>query len=134
MRIYFDENFSPHLVSGVRAFQDGRKSEGVVVCSVAEEFGRGTKDEDWIPQVAAKHGIVLTQDNNIHRTKAQWELCRANKIGIFFLKPPKKGWSYWDIVRFVVKHWGEITKRAVETDTRPFGFCIDYPSGKIRVV
>src|SRR5687768_7752697 len=91
MRVYFDENFSPHFVSGIRTIQEGRKSDDIVVCSVAEEFGKGAKDEDWIPGVAARHGVILTQDTNIHRTKALWQLCCSNKIGIIFLKPPKKG-------------------------------------------
>lgn len=90
MRIYFDENFSPHLVAGMQAIQNGRRSEEVIVESVDKEFGRGAKDEDWIPSIATRHGVALTQDLNIHRLRAQWELCTANKIGIFFFKPPKK--------------------------------------------
>src|SRR4051812_18165051 len=106
MRFYFDENFSPHLVGGMRIFQEGRRSEGVSVSSIREEFGQGAKDESWIPGIAIRHGVAITQDLNIHRTLAQWELCRSNKIGIFFIKPPKKeGWTYWDIIQLVVKLW-----------------------------
>jgi hypothetical protein len=90
MRLYFDENFSPALISGLRTIQDGRKKDDILVCSVAEEFGRGAKDEDWIPAVAARHGVVLTQDTNIHRTRAQWELCVSNKIGSVFLSPLRR--------------------------------------------
>ena len=61
-----------------------------VVASVKDEFGRGAVDEVWIPGVASQHGVALTQDLNIHRVRAQWELCKANKIGIFFFKPPRK--------------------------------------------
>jgi hypothetical protein len=52
MRIYFDENFSPALAAGMRAFQDGRKGEDVEVCSIETEFGRGIDDEVWIPGIA----------------------------------------------------------------------------------
>jgi hypothetical protein len=126
MRIYFDENFSPNLVLGMRAFQDGRKSEDIVVCSVADEFGTGSPDEHWIPSIAQRHGVALTQDLNIHRSRAQWSLCEANKIGVFFFKPPAKtkAWSYWDVVQLVVRHWPEIKRLSVETE-RPFGFVID---------
>jgi hypothetical protein len=94
MRIYFDENFSPALIAGISAFQAGRRNEDVAVCSIQEEFGRGAKDEEWIPGIAKRHGVAITQDLNINRTRAQWEICRANKIGIFFIKPPKKeGWN-----------------------------------------
>ena len=43
-----------------------------------------------IPKVASKHGVVLTQDRNIHRTRAQWELCQQNKLGVFFFRAPKR--------------------------------------------
>lgn len=130
MRIYFDENFSPSLIAGMRAFQAGRKSEEVEVCSVEEEFGKGAKDEDWLPRVARQHGVVVTQDINIHRARAQWELCQKNRIGIIFLKPPKKGWSYWEIVQLVVRWWGEI-KALARNETRPFGRVIEI--GKSRI-
>lgn len=133
MRIYFDENFSPALVEGLRRIQEGRRSDDVTVCSVAEEFGRGAPDEVWIPGIASRHGVVITQDLNINRTRAQWELCRANKIGVIFIKPPKKGWAYWDIVRLVVRWWPEIWARAKATE-RPFGFYIEHDASKIKCV
>jgi len=131
MRIYFDENFSPALVEGLRRIQEGRRSDDITVCSVIEEFGRGSADETWIPAVASRHGVVVTQDLNLHRLKAQWALCQSNKVGIFFIKPPKKGWSYWDIVRLIVRHWTEISRLAKETE-RPFGFYIEHDSTKIK--
>ena len=132
MRVYFDENFSPALVDGLRRIQEGRRADDITVCSMIEEFGRGAADETWIPGVASRHGVVITQDTNIHRTRAQWELCRTNKIGVFFLKPPKKqSWSYWDIVRLVIRHWSEISRLSKETN-RPFGFCIEHDSSKIK--
>ena len=132
MRIYFDENFSHRIASGMREFQDAKPSEGISVIWAPEEFGKGAKDEEWIPLVASKHGIVLTQDINIHRTRAQWELCRQNKIGIFFFKPPKAGWSHWVIVREVVNRWEEI--KLLAKQQRPFGFMIEQRKNKISSV
>jgi hypothetical protein len=131
MRIYFDENFSPHLVAGIRAIQGGLRSEDVVVASVEDEFGRGVADEVWIPGLASRHGVALTQDLNIHRVRAQWELCKANKIGIFFFKPPRKSkaWSYWEIVQLVIRHWSEI-KRLTASRSRPFGFVVELNKSK----
>lgn len=131
MRIYFDENFSPAFIEGLQRIQEGRPSEGIIVCSVKNEFGQGTRDEIWIPAVASKHGIIITQDINIHRYRAQWQLCQTNKIGIFFIQPPKKGWAYWDIVKLIVYWWTDITKRASETK-RPFGFYIKHNGSKIE--
>ena len=61
MRIYFDENFSPSLVAGIQKLQDGRKSDGITVHSVIDEFGRGAPDDEWIPGIASQHGCVITQ-------------------------------------------------------------------------
>ncbi|HEY5742054.1 MAG TPA: hypothetical protein VIS99_05885 [Terrimicrobiaceae bacterium] len=131
MRIYFDENFSPHLVAGIRTIQDGRPREDVVVASVADEFGRGAADEVWIPGVASRNGVALTQDLNIHRVRAQWELCKANKIGVFFFKPPgkSKAWSYWEIAKVVTRHWPEI-KSLAASRSQPFGFAVELNKAK----
>ena len=131
MRIYFDENFSPHLVAGIRAIQGGLRSEDVVVASVKDEFGRGAVDEVWIPGVASQHGVALTQDLNIHRVRAQWELCKANKIGIFFFNPSRKSkaWSYWEIAQLVMRHWPEI-KRLAASRSRPFGCVVELNKSK----
>ena len=132
MRIYFDENFSPALVVGLKAFQEGRGTEGVAVCSVIEEFGRGAEDEIWIPGIASRHGIAITQDLNINRTRAQWELCRSNKIGIIFIKPPKKeGWDYWQIIQFIVKLWHELKTQATQA-RKPFGFLVEFKKSKFH--
>jgi hypothetical protein len=131
MRIYFDENFSPALVEGLRRIQEGRRRDDIEVCSVKEEFGRGARDEDWIPGIASRHGVVITQDTNIHRTKAQWELCRRNKIGVFFVKPPKKGWGYWDIVQLTFRWWPQICVLSRE-GKRPFSFLIEQTGSRIK--
>lgn len=130
MRIYFDENFSHRIASGMREFQSARPSEGVTVVWNPDEFGKGAEDEEWIPQVASKHGVLLTQDLNIHRTRAQWDLCRMNKIGVFFFKPPRAGWDHWVIVREVVNRWEEI-KRLSGSLKRPFGFVIEQRKSKM---
>lgn len=131
MRIYFDENFSHRIASGMREFQEARRSEGVTVIWNPDEFEQGAADEDWIPMVASKHGVVLTQDLNIHRTRAQWELCRRNKIGVFFFKPPKAGWDHWMIVREVVNRWEEI-KLLADSQRRPFGYVVEHRKTKMR--
>ena len=68
----------------------------------------------------------------MHRTRAQWELCRANKIGMFFLKPPKNkaAWGYWPIIQLTVRLWPEI-KQVADELRRPFGMQIDGRTGKM---
>jgi len=130
MRIYFDENFSHRIAYGMREFQAARPSEDVTVIWNPDEFGKGATDEEWIPKVASKRGIILTQDLNIHRTKAQWELCLRNKIGVFFFKPPKRGWNHWLIVREIVNRWEEI--QSLSQQKRPFGWIIEHKKAKMK--
>ena len=99
----------------------------MTVASVEDEFGRGAADEVWIPGVAGRHGVALTQDLNIHRVRAQWELCKANKIGVFFFN--SKAWSYWEIAQLVIRHWPEI-KSLAASRSRPFGFVVELKKSK----
>lgn len=122
MKIYFDENFPPALALGFAAFQSSRVSETVEVLHIATEFGKGTDDEEWIPKVAQQHGVAITIDKDIHRTKSQWALCQRHKIGIFFLRPPKKkNYTYWELISEILKHWRDIKEHS-KNDTRPFGY------------
>jgi hypothetical protein len=129
MRIYFDENFPPNIIKAFAALQDGRKSEDVQVLSIEETFGKGCADEAWIPGIAKQHGVAITQDTNIHRTRAQWDLCKSNKIGIFFVVPSKSRWNYWIIAELLFKWWPDI-KEATKREKRPFGRAISVNRSK----
>lgn len=121
MRIYFDENFSTHLTAGFDAFQKGRRSEGIEVFHITNDFPKGCPDETWIPGVAQKHACVITQDQNIYRREHQWELCREYQVGFFFFdQPKKKTYTYWAWIQEVFRRWDEI-KHLATTRPRPFG-------------
>jgi hypothetical protein len=47
MRIYFDENFSPHIIQALAVLQEGRKSEEVQVLSIAKELPLGKSSPSW---------------------------------------------------------------------------------------
>jgi len=122
MKLFFDENFSPHLARGFAVFQKGREDEGVEVLHVSDVFGRGVPDERWIPGIAQMHGVVLSQDFNIHRTRHLAELCRAHKIGVFFFRPPKKhAYGYWQIISWVLSSWDNI-KASARSTPLPFEY------------
>ncbi len=89
MKIYIDENFPIQLANGLHILEKPN-NENVEVISIREEFGKGAKDEDWIPKVGRNCGIVITQDYNIHRTQHLYQLLKENGCRIFFFKPPSK--------------------------------------------
>ncbi len=121
MKVFFDENFSKYLAIGMSELQKGMRHEGIEVLHSVEVFGKGIADEEWIPQVAKMHGIVVTHDINIQRTPSLWRLCTDYKLGIFFVKSPKS-YKYWDIVQLMVKKWAEI--KANSTADRPYGYLV----------
>lgn len=72
MKIYFDENFSPHFIRGLSHIQRAHPNHGIEVKSIKEVFGGGTPDEEWIPKIAQQHGVVVTQHLKIRRLRHQW--------------------------------------------------------------
>lgn len=127
MIIYIDENMSPFLARGFNILQEPlnfKLKEAIEVRSIKDEFGTGAKDEDWIPIAGKQNSCVITQDYNINRIKHQRELCKQYNLGMFYFRPPSKnGFSYIDMLKLMIKHWEEISKKATK-EKRPFSYKI----------
>lgn len=126
MIIYLDENLPPHLAEGFHILQypEGFKTmQQIEVKYIPTVYGRGAKDEDWIPKVGKEKACVITQDININRRKHELELYRKQKIGIFFLRGPnkKQGLSIWQMVEALAKNWPAISEK-VYKEKRPFAY------------
>ncbi|HZV67995.1 MAG TPA: hypothetical protein VFG10_00535 [Saprospiraceae bacterium] len=127
MIIYLDENIAPTLALGfhqLQFLQSQKKGLTIYVRALENDFGKGCKDEAWIPIVGQNDNCVITQDINIQRTKAQWQLCQQNNVGIFFIKSSaKKGYSYWDMVKLLVNKWEEMVE-IIRKQPKPFAYKI----------
>lgn len=124
-KIYIDENISHFLAAGLDVFQqhlNDNEKKKFQVLSIKSVYGRGAKDEDWIPKVGAEGGIVITQDLRIQTTRHQNELYKAHNLGVFFLKPPSNGYTFWEMVEKIIKNWPEMKKKSF--DKRPFAYRI----------
>jgi PIN like domain len=121
IKVLVDENLSEHLADGLNAIQRPMDN-GIEVVSMKNIFGKGTKDEDWIPKWGKMDGIFLTADINISRTRHLADLLKQNDFGAFFLKIPNKT-SYWERVKIIIKHWPTITK-LITTKTKPFAYWV----------
>lgn len=124
-KIYIDENLPKQLAIGLNELQQPMNSKdgiSVEVLSISEVYGKGAKDEDWIPEVGKENGIVITQDYRIQTQRHQKELYINSGIGILFLNPPSKGgFSYWEMVKQLVSRWDDI-KTIVKRNSTPFAF------------
>ncbi len=135
MIIYIDENLAPILSKGFDLLQSPlnfKLNDAIEVKSIKEVFGEGALDEDWIPNLEKGKDCVITQDYNINRIREQRQLCQQYNIGMFYFRPPSKnGFTYWDMLKMLVKHWPEITKIAAK-EKRPFSFKASSRSTKLE--
>lgn len=125
MILYIDENLSPYLARGFNILQaplNIKLKEPIDVRSIKDDFGQGAQDEVWIPIAGQKGACIITQDYNIKRIKHQQALCEEFKLGMFYFRPPSKtGFTYWDMLVLMVKHWNSINKIAI-MEKRPFAY------------
>ena len=125
MIIYIDENLPPVLAKGLDILQtplNAKAREPINVRSLTDDFGKGSKDEEWIPQAGKREACIITQDYNIQRKKIQKALYEEYKLGMFFFRPPSRsGFNYWEMVKLIIKHWEKITHIAL-TEKRPFSY------------
>ena len=119
-QVLIDENLSESLAKGLDILQEPLLNE-IKVTSIATQFYKGIKDEDWIPAWGAKSGIFITQDLRI-KTTQQAALLVKYKLGAFFLKTPK-GYRYWDKALIILKHWPAIVK-IIQTAKPPYVYFI----------
>jgi len=110
-QIYLDENLSEYVADALNSLSKGYFPE-IEVLSTKKTFGKGTPDEELIPEIGETRGILITRDVNIFRTRMQYQLCRKHKLGVFFLKLSKGSQDHWSMVTLLVNHWREIADLA----------------------
>ena len=135
MILYLDENMPIHLAEGFQVLQnpEGLKTgKPVEVKYIPKEYGYGTQDLDWIPEIGNEKACVIIQDLNIQRRKHELELYRRNNIGIFFLRgaSKKQGLSVWQMVDTLAKNWLQIVD-IIYREKRPFAYQITL-KGKMK--
>lgn len=137
MIIYVDENMPRHLAEGFHILQlpEGLKlGVEVEVKYIPTAFGKGVKDDDWIPTIGKQEGCVITQDIHINRRKHEMQLYREYGLGVFFLRGTsrKKGMSVWQMVEALASHWPDVVQASIN-EKRPFGFEIK-SKGKMKKI
>lgn len=121
-KIYLDENIPKSLADGLRALDQPNNSTGqkCAVVYLTDQFGRGIKDDEWIPLLGKEQAVMVTQDHNIHRTDSERELYQKHGLGLIVVRlPSKKGMPYWDLVQQLVRNWMAIRQVAL-TKRPPF--------------
>lgn len=124
LKLYIDENIAPQMAQAlalIQAHMNLSDKKEIEVLSIKNVFGEGAKDEEWIPLVGGEHGVVVTFDRMIQRSRHQKQLYNDHGVGVIFLKAPKNGLSFWQMFRHLVDRWEEI-KTIVAKNKPPFAF------------
>jgi hypothetical protein len=121
IRVLIDENLPEYFAEGLNHIQHPLANH-IEITSIAREFNKGIKDEEWIANWGLQSGIFISQDIKIISSRNQALLLQTHKMGAFFLKPPK-GSHYWEKVELIVKHWPQIVK-LVKTNAVPYIYFI----------
>jgi len=133
MIIYIDENLPPQLAEGLNKLQEPlniRNRTDYQVKSIQSVFGKGVKDEVWIPKAGHEHSIAITRDYKIQTMRHQRKLCEENGLGIFFFTGIANG-TYWQIVKTLIDKWVEINKNISEIKP-PFSFRVPMRGSKFE--
>jgi hypothetical protein len=93
------------------------------VSSTKYSIRRGAADEEIIPIIGKKSGVLISKDFNIAKTRAQYDLCKEYNLGIFFLTLPKGSDKHWEMIKLLINNWEEIIKKS-NIDRKPFAFRI----------
>jgi hypothetical protein len=134
MIIYLDENLPPQLAEGLNKLQEPlniRNRTDYQVKSIQSVFGKGVKDEEWIPKAGQDQAIAITRDFKIQTIRHQRKLCEENGLGIFFFTGIASGLTYWQIVKTLIDKWEEIIKNISE-NIPPFSFRVTVRGSKFE--
>jgi len=108
---FFDNNLSPMLTNGLRAF-------GEDVCHLREVFPANTPDEVWLPEIGRRGWFLVTHDKRIPRNPPEAQALVQAGVGVFVFTHSKK-LARWSWVELVVRRWSGIVGWAQHHD-RPF--------------
>lgn len=108
MTFFLDNNLSPHLAEGMRAFEED-------VTHLQDNFPRDAKDVDWLPTVAQRGWLLVTCDERIRKNPAEPRALRQYAVGVFFLSGKNR--SRCDLIQQLVRNWIRI--KELGRNTRP---------------
>ncbi len=127
MHFLFDAQMPVKLVNGLSELdQENRHGLVNVQFSHADLMvGQGATDAEVILKAATlENAIIISEDDDFKRIKANKELIKKHNLGYVLYKPPKHGSRYWEKVVSFILAWEDLKKK-IKATKRPFIFKID---------
>ena len=111
MTFFLDNNLSPLLAAGLRAFGEDAQH-------LRDVFPADTADEVWLPDIGRRGWYLVSRDKKIAKKRAQRVVLTEAGVGAFFFVQ-KKDYTGWEWVEVVVGRWREM-KAWCEAHPAPF--------------
>jgi len=118
MKYFVDNNLSPKLAHGMRAF-------GESVDHLTDHFPEDAQDTEWLEYIGQNEMFLITRDDAIRRNPAEIQALRHYRVGAFFIAGKNR--TRCDIILQVVRNWPRIKEFSTRLN-RPFAFRVP-PSG-----
>jgi len=129
--VYFDENMPPHLARGFQTIQNvenlKRKNRSIDVKLLKDDFGTGSKDLEWIPELKGTNSFIVTRDIHLDKRKDEIAAYHDAGIGLFFIRGASKkaNLTVWEMLLILSRQWEEMIKIMRKRKT-PFSYCVTY--------
>ena len=120
MRFFVDNNLSPQLAKGLKAF-------GEDVVHLQEIFPENAEDPEWLARIGSEGWLLVTRDNRIRFRPAEWTALKEHGVGAFFMGGKKR--NRCQLIQQLVRNWPQI-KECARNTKRPFAFRVRPTGGK----
>ncbi len=128
MIFFLDNTNPPQFAASLRAF-DHDVRHLLEVAALPEKGA--TKDEVWIPYVAAQGWVAITADRRIATAQRQREILQAARLTTFFMPKGYTTLKLWPQFQILVRAWEQIAANAERA--KP-GDCFDVQeNGKVHL-
>ena len=112
MKFFIDNNLSPNLAAGMKAFQEP-------VIHLRDIFQPDAPDVDWLKYIGTRGWFLITRDLQTRKKPAELQSIRDNAVGAFYLGG--KNLNHCQLIRQLVRNWPRIKELAKKT-APPFAF------------
>jgi PIN like domain len=110
-RFFVDEDLSGFGIALMRLRRDvivGRRAPAIEIVP--------KDDPDWIPMVAARGWVVITNDRDIRTRPGEADQARDVGLLCVCLRPAVKDATPWDFMVVLARHWSRVEQLAGRKD------------------
>ncbi|MGI8951953.1 MAG: DUF5615 family PIN-like protein [Chitinophagaceae bacterium] len=127
MIFLFDAQMPLRLARGLKIIDQENKNEKNIVVDIYHAnivLGEGATDTEVILKANQIGAIIISEDDDFKRIRANKVLIKKHNLGYVLYKPPAHGSRYWEKVVSLILAW-ENLKQKIKNTELPFIFKID---------